>query len=1011
MDQAGPKRDLPEHNEGADREAERRPEGICAPTFAELALKLLDQGYEPLPILPGQKRPAISGWTSVLINEAQVEAWCRDFGHCGVGLRTGHLVGVDIDILDADLAHQAAEIVNARLGPALLRVGRWPKRLLLYRTDTPFAKFRVGKIEVLALGQQFVAFGIHPDTGRPYDWPMDESPLDVSFDALPLVDEAMVEALLAELQPLAGVGPAGSRRSGAANVGAGQTRDADGLVTDGRDGWLSTIAFHAVHDAIDRGEDPNEIALGEVVWTRFAATTNLSRPRQDGRQGYGPRNALRKVGDKMRLHRAGQLPDRSKAAAALDYAPPSLDVDTARRDLDRHLSRAMVETEAWHRQGGLDVAPRIGLRATVGLGKSTAARRHILELARKLAADNLPHRILNLVPSLALADETAAAWRGLGADTVVLRGYEAMHPVSRTPMCADIPGIRAAIAAKVDIQSSVCFRSQSQQCRLYASCAKQANRREVQAAQVVVAAYDTMFTGFAGDTQDLGLILIDEACWHRSFEADNGLTIEALPGLGIAGASASRQQDARGADLADVVAARQKLAAALVSMGGGEVTGAALASFGFDAQFCQSAIVLEYNALPAPYLSPGQGPADRRSALARSVRRAHGLQVIGLWSALADLLGGEATAVAKVWLGGTGKDGQRPIWIWRRKPMAQELTRLPLLHLDATLRPELAVTVLPGLDCVTVEAQAAHQHIRLISGNFGKGNLCPDPRQGTVENLRRANRLRECVEYVRWHTLRHAGGRVLVITYLAIEAAFADIPGVETAHYNAVAGLDTWGDVSALFLIGRPLPSSGDLVEMTGALFDRSVAGDYAARDLGVVLENGRLSAVRAIRHTDPSAETLRAAICDDEVMQALGRGRGINRTADNPLEVHVMADVVLPVGYDRVQAWGVACPDIIQRMLLAGVAVDSPGDAAKLHPGLFASLHAADCAFRREAFNRQNPIRDIYREMTVKSASYRVGGRGRGRQSAFWIAGSANQARAQLEQAIGPIVEWHCEP
>ncbi|MGV8986055.1 MAG: bifunctional DNA primase/polymerase [Cypionkella sp.] len=1005
MEQAGPQRDLPEHDETTDRGAERRPEAICAPTYAEVALKLLDQGYEPLPILPGQKRPAMNGWTTVRIDEAQVEDWCREFGHCGVGLRTGPLVGVDIDILEVDPAHQAAEIVKARLGPSLLRVGRWPKRLLLYRTETPFAKYKVGKIEVLGQGQQFVSFGIHPDTGQPYDWPMGESPLDLSFDALPLVDEAMIEALLAELQPLAGAGPAGSRRGG--DAGEGQTRDANGLVTDGRDGWLSIVAFHAVHDALDRSEEPDEAALGESVWTRFEATTDLSRPRQDGRQAYGLRDAVRKVRDKIRLHRLDQLPDRNKAVVTPNYTPPSLKVDEARRELDRHLGRAMEATEGWVRAACMEVAPRFGIRATVGLGKSTAARRHITRLMERLRADGLPHRVLNLVPSLALADETAAAWRDLGIRTGVLRGYEALHPISRTPMCGDIPGIRAAIAAKVDIQKSVCFRSQSQRCPMVATCAKQANRGEVQEAQVVVAAYDTMFTGFAGDTQDFALILVDEACWSRSFEADTGLTIEALPHLGVSAVAASRKQDAQAAFLADVVAARQKLSAALASLPEGEVTGAALACLGLDAGYCQDAIASEHDALAAPHLSPGQGPGERKAALDRSVRRALGLGVIGLWSALADLLGGETIAVGKVWLGGMGKNGQRPIRIWRRKAMAQELTRLPLLHLDATLRSELAQIVLPGLEVSIVEAHAPHQHVRLISGSFGKGNLCQDARAGAAENKRRANRLQECVDYVRWHALRQAGGRILVITYQAIEQAFADIPGVETAHFNAVAGLDGWSDISALFLIGRPLPSSDDLGEMTGALFDRSVQGDYAGREIGVVLENGRSSGIRAIRRTDPSAEVLRAAICDDEVMQALGRGRGVNRTADNPLEVHLMADVVLPIAYERVQAWDLVCPDIVQQMLLAGLAVDSPADAARLHPGVFSNVEQAKKAFQRGGFKGHFPIRDLYREMSLKSASYRLGGRGRGWQTAYWISGDTEQARQQLEAALGSISEW----
>ena len=66
---------------------------------------------------------------------------------------------------------------------------------------------------------------------------------------------------------------------------------------------------------------------------------------------------------------------------------------------------------------------------------------------------------------------------------------------------------------------------------------------------------------------------------------------------------------------------------------------------------------------------------------------------------------------------------------------------------------------------------------------------------------------------------------------------------------------------------------------------------------------------------------------------QAVGRGRGVNRTADNPLEVHVLADVALPLVHDQVLAWETVAPDLVQRMLLAGMAVDSPSDAAALHP------------------------------------------------------------------------------
>ena len=47
-----------------------------------------------------------------------------------------------------------------------IRIGRAPKRLLVYRAAEPFAGFKYPPIEVLGLGQQFVAYGLHPDTGR-----------------------------------------------------------------------------------------------------------------------------------------------------------------------------------------------------------------------------------------------------------------------------------------------------------------------------------------------------------------------------------------------------------------------------------------------------------------------------------------------------------------------------------------------------------------------------------------------------------------------------------------------------------------------------------------------------------------------------------------------------------------------------------------------------------------------------------------------------------------------------
>ena len=72
------------------------------------------------------------------------------------------------------LALRIEQLARERLGdtPAL-RIGRAPKRLLVYRTMEPFKGIKRHPLEVLCLGQQFVAYAVHPVTNRPYEWPED----------------------------------------------------------------------------------------------------------------------------------------------------------------------------------------------------------------------------------------------------------------------------------------------------------------------------------------------------------------------------------------------------------------------------------------------------------------------------------------------------------------------------------------------------------------------------------------------------------------------------------------------------------------------------------------------------------------------------------------------------------------------------------------------------------------------------------------------------------------------
>ncbi|WP_245866856.1 bifunctional DNA primase/polymerase [Oceaniglobus roseus] len=988
--------------------ASGRPAGAGHVIYGDAALQLLDHGYEPIPLKPGQKVPALSRWSSVAIDESTVEGWCVTHGTSGIGLRTGALVAVDIDSLDPDRAHAVQALAIRRFGATLMRVGQWPKRLLLYRTEVPFTKMKVGEVEILGRGQQFVAFGIHPGTQRPYGWPNGETPLEVPLDALPVINREAAAAFLAE------TGPAEPLRTGPRRCGGGggskgtgsPVRDVEGRVIDGRDDWLSRIAFHAVHDALDVGEALDPSRLADRVWSRFTETADLTRPRQDGGAAYDLADALRKVRDKLRLAGQRRLPNRGGDVPEPAFQVPDQSVEAARSALADVVARFCEEVLAWH-GGSAAQPPMLGILATVGLGKSHASREQLLALAAVLRARGLPHRMLVFTASHALAEETAAAWTAASASVAVLRGYERKDPATGVPLCKDLEAVRASLAAGLKVRDSACSASDDSRCQHFATCLKQQNLRDVAAADVVVAPYDALFSGLAFERDDVALLLIDEGCWARAIERRQDICVEDLASESVAGMGGDRIGRGPVGAMADLVVWRTRLAAALAANGPGPVSRSALVGAGLSAETCRDAAGLERWRLQDTGLAPGLKGNARQAALSMAVANARILSLASLWQALARFLSASGSHSGQLRIGEPDGTGRHPVHLSRVQELHDSLRGKPILHLDATMRPDLVHTVLPRLDIARIEAAAPHMQVRQVAGSFGKSMLCPAPGLEPDEVARRANRLQECVDYVHWHARRVSPGRVLVVTYQSIEQAFAGIPNVETAHFNAVAGLDRYKDVALLIVIGRPLAPSRELEALVGAYFGHVPEGRYRKDLAGIRMTSGQTRGLVVLRHEDDLAETLRAAICDDELIQVIGRGRGVNRTAQDPLEVHVLADVALPLAIDRLTAWDVERPDVVQRMLLAGIAVDSPADAAALHPELFSDEKQAQKAFERAVFKRQNPMYTSYREMSLKSAAYRRAGRGRSWQRAWWIEGAAEEVRARLQHVLGELAEW----
>ena len=168
-------------------------------------IRYVKAGYAPVPCFG--KRPVLPGWQAVPIDISSPESWDTDYPSASnTGIRTKNTPAVDIDVLDADVAEQIECELRALFPqqPLLVRFGMAPKRLIPFRTETPFTKIKIEfkapdsaihKVEVLGDGQQFVADGVHPDTCQPYRW-QDGDLLSVPHEQLPLLDEPAAHGFL-----------------------------------------------------------------------------------------------------------------------------------------------------------------------------------------------------------------------------------------------------------------------------------------------------------------------------------------------------------------------------------------------------------------------------------------------------------------------------------------------------------------------------------------------------------------------------------------------------------------------------------------------------------------------------------------------------------------------------------------------------------------------------------------------------------------------------------------------
>ena len=173
--------------------------------FALHAETLVRNGYRPLPGYQDTKRPSINKWDQYCNRQWEPQELADMIA--GRGQQEGkmvclaiqkELVAIDLDIDDQYLMDFVDNLAVKHFGKTpLIRIGRQPRMVLMYRNAGDIRSRKYHPIEVFAGSGQIVGFGYHMGAKRDYEW-LVRSPLDLPADdpLIPMISQQQLDAFL-----------------------------------------------------------------------------------------------------------------------------------------------------------------------------------------------------------------------------------------------------------------------------------------------------------------------------------------------------------------------------------------------------------------------------------------------------------------------------------------------------------------------------------------------------------------------------------------------------------------------------------------------------------------------------------------------------------------------------------------------------------------------------------------------------------------------------------------------
>lgn len=600
------------------------------------------------------------------------------------------------------------------------------------------------------------------------------------------------------------------------------------------------------------------------------------------------------------------------------------------------------------------------LRCDTAIGKSSRAREAISNWIMNRKNLGLPHKTFYAVPHHKLSEETVADFHSKGIDAFVYRGREAINPTTLKPMCGNLDVVKEVQSLAGDVAKSVCGSLKGAHCPFLESCSYIDQKSSVKKADVVIASHQLLFapTGL-GDVNDYALVIIDETFYANGLTAPCKLDVDTM----LSELHAYPITN-------DIIAYRtlqkatQKVQQYFYELKEGYIVK------------CQNLPLLPYDDCSKSEwkrkintrILPGMTSADIRAvaekdaiAINSEIRR-----LAMMWKVLSKLndpTNHEALdSRLRLEKGKPNDRGHYTTTLHMNflKSFDERILGKPILYLDATPVLSVARVFMPELEVIgDICAEAPNMKVMQVRGGFGSTSLIGNRKDGSKQLKTKQNRLDQFKK-----VLSELPGKKLVITYEGYEQNFQGLDDVEVAHFNATRGVNTYATVDHLLIIGRPFAPDYEVRAQAECYFGHVLPAQKPI-DRTITVDVYESSATIKVKdYENEYLSDIKRLITDSEIIQDIGRGRGVNRGESNPLNVIVFADVELPFEINDVVDFNYFKKTRLEIMAKENAFVLSPQDAARIYPSIFLSKDVANNEFLSEINEQTAKLhKEIYME------------------------------------------------